>query len=89
MTNKEILQRALAKYGQRRQMRKCQEECAELIVAINHYLENPLNGTVADVYEELADVEIMLNQMSLIFNTRGLVTLFLKRKIERLAEALK
>ena len=88
MTNKEIFQRALLTYGPERQLRKTMEECAELIVALNHYMENPLNDTAAGVYEELADVEIMLNQMSLIFNTRGQVTQCMARKLERLAEAV-
>ena len=88
MTNKKILQRALAQYGQRRQMRKCQEECAELITAINHYIENPGTDTFVRLCEELADVDIMLSQMLLAFNDRGQVTVYTARKLERLAEAV-
>lgn len=88
MTDKEILQRALAKYGLSRRMRKCQEECAELIAAINHYQENPDSETLARLCEELADVDIMLMQMLLFFNDHGRVKENTIRKLARLAEAV-
>lgn len=53
---------ALEKWGKAAQIAKTVEECAELIVAIAK------NENVDDILEEMADVEIMLEQMKLIFN---------------------
>ena len=37
------------------------EECAELIVAVNHYDRGKI--TIEDLFSEVADVEIMIGQM--------------------------
>lgn len=66
---KSIFERALEIFGKEPQMRKCQEECAEVIVAINHNLLSRVPDTV--VLEELADVRIMINQMALVLDSTG------------------
>jgi NTP pyrophosphatase (non-canonical NTP hydrolase) len=64
---------AANEFGTERQMRKCQEECAELIAAINRLVEAHYAAKAGDqvlnppqeakVIEELADVEIMVEQL--------------------------
>ena len=49
-------------WGSKAQMRQAQEECAELIVAINHYCRNRDRGW-SKMVEETADVYLMINQM--------------------------
>jgi NTP pyrophosphatase (non-canonical NTP hydrolase) len=65
MTRKQIYEKALTAWGRTFQMDMLVEECAELIHAIQKYKRCP---TVDNVIEELADVEIMCEQMRLIFN---------------------
>ena len=57
---------AITTFGPQHQMRQTQEECAELILAISHFLRD--RATPEKVIEEIADVEIMCAQMRLIFN---------------------
>jgi NTP pyrophosphatase (non-canonical NTP hydrolase) len=66
VTKKEIYTQALVKWGRTFQMDMLVEECAELIKAVQKL--NHRHGDVLDVVEELADVEIMCEQMRLIFN---------------------
>jgi len=49
-------------WGFEKQAREVQEECAELIVAISHYLRGRDNAP-AELIEEIADVYLMLNQL--------------------------
>jgi NTP pyrophosphatase (non-canonical NTP hydrolase) len=53
-----IHERLLAKFGEENQKLKCIEEMAELIQAI-------IKGT--NVSEELADVQILLDQMKILY----------------------
>ena len=63
--NKEILQKAIAIYGEEPQIRQCMEECAELISAIVDYVEND-EADIDNVIEEMADVLIMCKQVEII-----------------------
>ena len=58
-----IIEKIITYYGWRHQMRKTMEECAELIQAINKYLDDPHDETRTHVVEEIADVEFMLEQL--------------------------
>lgn len=63
--NGSTLARALSYYGREHQLRKLQEECAELIMAVNKYLEvsEPSQNRVYNLHEEVVDVEILLKQL--------------------------
>lgn len=63
--NKEILQKAIATYGEEPQIRQCMEECAELISAIVDYAEND-EANIDNIIEEMADVLIMCKQVEII-----------------------
>ncbi len=56
---------AIIKYGEEHQINIAQEEMAELIVALSHYQRG--RASIQDVASELADVQIMLEQMKIIF----------------------
>ena len=84
-TEQEILSAAIAAYGATCQVDQLCEECAELIVAVNHMRRGRI--TPADLIEELADVEIMLDQMKLIF-PEGEWAAHREAKLERLKNRL-
>ena len=63
----ETLCEGIAKhYGEANQLNQLQEELGELIVAVNKYRRNAENLT--NLVEEIADVEIMLQQIKCLLN---------------------
>lgn len=66
---KKIFRQSLEKYGKEPQCRQAMEECAELIQAINKCLRYPSKEECKNnLIEEIADVEIMLYQLKVMFN---------------------
>lgn len=65
MTKEQLYEKALVAWGKTFEMDMLVKECAELIQAIQKFKRYPV---VENVVEELADVEIMYEQMRLIFN---------------------
>ena len=65
----EIMQTALDQWGLAAQVGQTVEECAELIVALQkHINRTPSPDTIANILDEIADVEMMLAQMRLALN---------------------
>ena len=62
MTENEILRMAIHKFGDRAQEEMVIEECSELIQAIS----KKHRGKEHNIAEEIADVEIMLEQLKII-----------------------
>lgn len=62
MKTKDILKMAINKWGLTFQLDMLQEECAELIQAVNKYKRKKPNSFI-NLVEELVDVEIMMNQI--------------------------
>ena len=84
--NKEQLYRdAVDKWGPATEWRQLQEECGELIAAINRF--DRTRCTEAELAEEVADVEILIEQARLMLGDE-LVDTFKRQKLERLAERL-
>jgi len=83
---KELYQRAIAHYGPEAQTRKTLEEMAKLQVELCHHACG--RATRLSIAEEIADVQIMLEQMSLLHDCADAVELFRRRKLERLEEKL-
>jgi len=79
-----ILNRAIEWYGAENQENMCIEECAELIQAIN----KKHRGEPHNIAEEIADVEIMLEQLKIINCCRADVNTIKTKKIMRLEERL-
>lgn len=71
-TYRKVYEHAIRVYGKDNQMRMAQEECAELIQALSKYhrygkLKHFADTALANVKEEMADVQIMLDQLQIIF----------------------
>lgn len=62
-----MYQRALSVWGTDAQIDMCIEECNELIHSLMKHKRNRTHETIAGVAEEVADVNIMIEQMSMIF----------------------
>ena len=87
----EILPDALEHYGERAQVDMMLEEMAELSKALlklrrakKHEITEPL-FLVKNVEEEIADVQIVLNQMKLLFPGWGI---WMQAKLQRLEERI-
>lgn len=93
--NKEILQKAIDTYGVESQIDVCIEEMSELTKAL---IKDKRNDSISvaewkslvwkNIVEEIADVEIMLTQMKMIFNCKEDVESQIEFKINRLKERL-
>ena len=80
MTEQEILETAIKVFGAVHQEEVAIEECGELIQAICH----KHRGRKDNIAEEIADVEIMLEQLKIINDCSGEVEEIRKSKVERL-----
>ncbi len=82
---REISEAAVHKYGYRNQVLKAIEEFAELQRALARYSANWMGNEEADnVHEEIADVEIMMAQLRLMFDPNE-IDEWKDSKLERLA----
>ena len=80
MTDNEIMLAAIRTYGEESQELVAIEECSELITAICH----KHRGRDHNVAEEIADVEIMLEQLKIINDCADEVAAIRRHKMERL-----
>lgn len=84
MNDREIFEAAIKRFGERSQEEMAIEECSELIQAICH--KN--RGREHNIAEEIADVEIMLEQLKIINGCHGQVQEIRAAKIERLLDII-
>lgn len=89
MTNWEtaVCQRAVAACGKEHQLIICMEEMAELTKELSKHIRGQENDLC--VAEEIADVEIMLEQLKLIFDIRTDVERVKDEKLIRLDQRLR
>lgn len=90
-----LIRLAAELFGEERAYNHTQEECAELIVAINHFRRGRI--TKEKVAEEIADVFIMCNRLALIIGPhlvdqkileKNIVTKeYIKRELEKKAQS--
>jgi len=81
-----IMQTALDQWGINAQVGQTVEECAELIVALQKYINRTQQpGMVENILDEIADVEMMLAQMRLVL---GIDDDTLRKRIEHKFERL-
>ena len=85
----QIMQRAIDKYGVQSQVDKLVEECSELIKAVLKLRYAKPTGVEHDILidavsEETADVEIMLEQVHMIYCNDAKVAEYREKKLERL-----
>lgn len=88
MYNKQLKQ-IIKHYGSANQMEKSIEEMAELTQALVKFDSNPCIDTQRHVVEEIADVIIMMCQLSLIFDCEDGVDRMIEYKIKRTLEGIK
>jgi len=79
-----IYKQAIDKFGVVAQMGMVQEECAELIVAISKDIRYASIETANCLHEEIADVEIMLEQLKIIFDCHDIIDAVKEKKLDRL-----
>lgn len=77
---------AVKKYGKLSQLIMCMEEMAELTKELSKSIRGADNS--AAIVEEMADVEIMLEQLRLIYRNRSEVDTIKADKLRRLAYRL-
>jgi len=84
----EIYEQAVKHYGKLNQLIKAMEECGELVHALARWTTGLPD--FVNVCEEIADVEIMLEQVKIILGDRyeELLTLKKAEKLGKLAERL-
>jgi NTP pyrophosphatase (non-canonical NTP hydrolase) len=70
MSLEHIYQMTLAKWGEEAQFDQAIEECAELIAALKHYKRGKVGKE--EVINELADVRLMVGQLSWMFGEEEL-----------------
>jgi len=85
-TEKQIFEKALYRFGPSQQKMKLLEEMAELQIEICHHAIG--RGNLDKIADEMADVSIMLDQMTLYFQNGGLVQQHRAQKVDRLASRL-
>lgn len=95
MTDNEILSSAIAHYGEITQTIKVCEELAELQQALckhmNAITPQQQGAALDHIFEEMADVEIMLEQLKLIFGydfSTFSIDGWKRRKLERLIKRI-
>lgn len=88
----EVYQQAILKWGSRSQLEMAQEEATELALAIRKYIRNDDDASFAKMIDEIADVEIMIEQIEFLHgesaNMRGMIDHQKEYKIQRLHKRL-
>ena len=90
--DRDLIKRIISTYGIENQMLQCIEEMGELIVAIHKYIRAGFDDTCVDAYtnviEEIADVQIMIEQMRWMFDGAAVDEVIVE-KLERMEERIK
>lgn len=84
MDKSEVYKKAIREYGEYAQLDVAIEEMAELMQAISKFKR----GKSHNVEEEVADVEIMIEQLKIIFDSKKIEQIK-REKIDRLEQRLK
>lgn len=84
MGQTEICTEAVEKYGQTLQLVVAIEEMAELTKELCKSIRTSIENRIAGVTEETADVEIMLEQLKIIYGNRAEVDDMRDQKLQRL-----
>lgn len=86
---KDIYERALEKWGHLSQLEMAQEEATELALAVRKHIRKNNEETFMAMCNEIADVEIMIEQLKGMFlSCDENVERFKKFKLERLAKRI-
>ena len=81
----DIYSKAIEHFGKDKQLFQTCEECAELIQAISKATRYEGESYILNVAEEVADVEVMLEQVKRIFDLKpGIIDEYKRMKLKRL-----
>ena len=67
MNTKQIYKKAIERWGEELQVGMLSEEIGELLIAVNKYRREATQKNRDNVCEELADVQIMMEQIEVLF----------------------
>lgn len=86
----ELYKLAVDKWGKREQLDMMQEEATELALACRKYIRDPEENRFNDFMEEIADVEIMIEQMKFMFSpsASALIEMQVNYKLNRLKKRI-
>ena len=85
-TEQDIFRSAIDTYGAVMQITVTFEEMSELQKELCKYLRG--SGSQENIAEEIADVEIMIEQMKMLFNCEASVLQVREKKVKRLKERM-
>lgn len=83
----EVYRRAIETFGEEAQLWMVIEEMSELAKEICKYQRG--KRSLIDIADEIADVQIMLEQATMIFGVDDLVSWHMDQKVERLRERVR
>ena len=83
-----ILRAAIKAWGKQSQINMLHEEIGELLQAVNKYDRKSTTETWENLVEEIADVEIMLEQLKLMIKGKAGVHSIKREKLERLKQRI-
>lgn len=84
--NKNLYKEAINNFGTSAQVIIAMEECSELIKELSKTFRG--ETTVENISEEIADVQIMIEQLKIIFRCENLVNRWVMNKNYRIAELI-
>lgn len=83
MDEKEVFNDAVYYFGKQHQRQKAIEELSELIKEVSK--EQIGEGNIEHLAEEMADVEITMEQLKIMYDNAALVGQYREKKVSRLA----
>ena len=84
--DKNLYKEAISRFGTSAQIMIAMEECSELIKELSKMFRGETN--VENISEEIADVQIMIEQLKIIFRCENLVNRWVVNKNYRIAELI-
>lgn len=84
--NDDIYSRAVNTFGETSRLILAIEEMSELTKELSKYIRGRQN--IGGICEEMADVEIMLEQLKIVFRNRAAVDYHRSQKLQRLSDKL-
>ena len=92
MNKIDLYKKAILKWGEQSQITMAIEECGELITALAKKDRCSNGSTIDDIIKEMVDVEIMIEQLKLIYDSGkfGCFTfeIFKQKKLQKLEKLL-
>lgn len=82
----DVYEKAVNKFGKTPQLIMAMEEMSELIQALSKYIRK--KGNVDNISEEIADVEIMIAQLKIIYKNSSNVESWKRHKLIKLMDRI-